>query len=172
MLRRVNWQKFPTFRKERIDECWMRKRTNLKDSVTVADSVQWKWGGPVTRTDQHRSTHYTNVGRKERQQETWASEDAVGRCVQESSGRTTVAISHEPDRRKVRRTSGSNCADISIKWLHECIQWCKCQPTRRKWNLVTCSKSQCDSCKYSSLSDKTLEFFLVPPGGWWQNGIN
>ena len=76
----------------------------------------------MTRTDQHRSTHYTNVGRKERQQETWASEDAVRRCVQESSSRTTVAISHEPDRRKVRRTSVTNCADISIKWLHECIQ--------------------------------------------------
>jgi hypothetical protein len=42
------------------------------------------------------STRYINVGRRNRQNENWATEDPMGRHVQESSRRTMVTNSQNP----------------------------------------------------------------------------
>jgi hypothetical protein len=67
-----------------------------------------------------------NVGHKNRKTENWATEHPIDRHVPQSSKRTMLTNTHKPERNQVdthsiRKTNVANSADISRKWLRQCI---------------------------------------------------
>ena len=83
----------------------VRQRNNTKDNVTVAHSVKWKWRGHMPRMDRCRWADATSMWDvKSRQKENLATEDPMGRHVQESSSRTVVTNSQKPARMEYTRT--------------------------------------------------------------------
>ena len=56
------------------DECRNKYRPNKDAIAAVAQSLEFKWGGLVTRMDQHRKALVVNVRRKNRRKENWATE--------------------------------------------------------------------------------------------------
>jgi hypothetical protein len=70
------------------------------------------------------------------------------------------------------RVLHTNSGEIRRQWLRQCTLWSKGQPTRPKWNRITCYKCQRDVASNSWPIDRTLELSLFPPGGRCFQGNN
>jgi hypothetical protein len=73
----------------------------------------------------------------------WA--DTFKRVARQWSRATKKRTESSSD--NIRKVKVTNSADTCRKWLHHCIEWCKYQHTRPKWNY-TCSKFQCDISRH------------------------
>jgi hypothetical protein len=72
-------------------------------------------------------TRCVSVGRKDRQKENWATEDAMGRHVQESSRRTVVTNSQKPARKEYAHASFTLIVIVFVLYMYVyCICNCIC----------------------------------------------
>ena len=64
----------------------IRLKTNMKDIVAAADNLNWKWGRPCGKNGAaHAGTRF--IAALKNRQRNWATEDPMGRHVQERSRR-------------------------------------------------------------------------------------
>ena len=126
----------------------------MKDIVAMVYSLKWKWGGHILGMEQCRRAHGTlwdaRLGkRRTGRPKTWWVDTlktvAGGEWSQMAESRNN----------NVGKINVIDSADISVRWLHQYIQWCTCQTNRPKWNCITCSKCQSDVSRHCSAMDIT-----------------
>lgn len=120
----------PVVWSDRMTNAEERKRTNTNDIVATAHILKWEWEKPCgTNGPAHTDIRYTSVGHKNGQSKNVATEDQMGKYVQESSKKTTVTRSQKPVRMEHTHTTSVKATSPGISqpvvkhsrspWFHQ-----------------------------------------------------